>query len=275
MGATPMAQHYARGAVLDAGSRLSSDHGSRGRFKAPDGAPNIVLILLDDVGFGATSVTGGPVSAPALDRLAAEGLRYNEFHVNSPCSPTRAALLSGRNDHETGFGSVFSAGFPGYDFQWRKSAASIAEVLRRNGYSTSAFGKWHNTPQWEIMPVGPFDRWPTSLGFEYFYGFLGARIVSNAAVPPGDAKITVEFQPEDAEGATKILATTALPQTHSGVAKLFVNGHLAGEGRVAASRSYYQETLDIGADLGTAVSPSYASPFRFTGHIESVKLSQR
>jgi arylsulfatase len=141
--------------------------------QAPAGAPNIVLVLLDDVGFGATSVTGGPVNAPALDKLAAEGLRYNQFHVNSLCSPTRAALLSGRNDHETGFGSVASSGYPGYNFLWPKSAKSVAEVLRRNGYSTAAFGKWHNTPQWEISPVGPFDRWPTNLGFEYFYGFQG------------------------------------------------------------------------------------------------------
>jgi arylsulfatase len=144
-------------------------------ISAPEGAPNIVLILLDDVGFGATSVTGGPVAAPALDKLAAEGLRYNEFHVNSLCSPTRAALLSGRNDHETGFGTVtgWTAGFPGYTSIWPKSATSVAEVLRRNGYSTAAFGKWHNSPTWEVSPAGPFDRWPTSLGFEYFYGFQG------------------------------------------------------------------------------------------------------
>jgi arylsulfatase A-like enzyme len=145
------------------------------RTVARKGAPNVVLILLDDVGFGATSTFGGPVPTPALDLLAASGLRYNRFHVNSLCSPTRAALLSGRNDHEIGFGTVVegASGFPGYNSIWPKSAVSIAEVLRQSGYSTAAFGKWHNTPVWETNPAGPFDHWPTSLGFEYYYGFLG------------------------------------------------------------------------------------------------------
>jgi len=143
------------------------------QVKAPAGAPNILLVLLDDVGFGATSALGGPVKAPELDKLAAEGLRYNSFHVNSLCSPTRGALLSGRNDHEIGFGTVadLATGYPGYNSIWPRSAASIAEVLKDNGYSTAAFGKWHNTPVWEINPTGPFEHWPTSLGFEYFYGF--------------------------------------------------------------------------------------------------------
>ena len=143
---------------------------------APKGAPNVVLILLDDVGFGTASITGGPIVAPALERLAGEGLRYNEFHVNEMCSPTRASLLSGRNQHQVGFGNIAElvSGYPGYNSLWPKSAASIAEVLRLNGYSTAAFGKWHNTPISEISATGPFDRWPTSLGFEYFYGFQGA-----------------------------------------------------------------------------------------------------
>jgi arylsulfatase A-like enzyme len=141
---------------------------------APKGAPNVVLILLDDVGFSAASVFGGPVQTPALDQLAAQGLRYNRFHVSAQCSPTRASLLSGRNDHRVGFGAVGEGGFPGYNTIWPKEAAPIAEVLRQNGYSTAAVGKWHNTPMWEISPVGPFDRWPTGLGFEYFYGFMGA-----------------------------------------------------------------------------------------------------
>jgi arylsulfatase len=135
----------------------------------------VVLILLDDVGFGATATFGGPVPTPYLDQLAASGLRYNRFHVNSLCSPTRAALLSGRNDHEIGFGTVVegASGYPGYNSIWPKSAVSIAEVLKQNGYSTAAFGKWHNTPVWETNPAGPFDHWPTSLGFEYYYGFMG------------------------------------------------------------------------------------------------------
>jgi arylsulfatase len=137
-------------------------------------APNIVLVLLDDVGFGASAITGGPVNVPELEKLAQGGLRYNNFHVNALCSPTRAALLSGRNDHQLGFGTVTegSSGYPGYNSLWPKSASSIAEVLKDNGYSTAAFGKWHNTPTWEVGPAGPFTHWPTSLGFEYFYGFL-------------------------------------------------------------------------------------------------------
>jgi arylsulfatase len=142
--------------------------------KAKAGAPNVVLILLDDAGFGATSTFGGPAQTPELDRLAQSGLRYNAFHVNALCSPTRASLLSGRTNHQVGFGSVAdaAAGYPGYNGHWPRSAASLARVLRDNGYSTAAFGKWHNTPYDEISPVGPFDRWPNGLGFEYFYGFL-------------------------------------------------------------------------------------------------------
>lgn len=142
--------------------------------KAPAGAPNIILILVDDVGFSTTSTFGGPVSTPNFDKLAADGLRYNEFHVNALCSPSRAALLSGRNAHQIGFGTVadLAAGYPGYNTLWPRSSASIAEILKDNGYSTAAFGKWHNTPTWEISPAGPFDRWPTGLGFEYFYGFM-------------------------------------------------------------------------------------------------------
>jgi arylsulfatase len=141
--------------------------------KAPAGAPNIVLVLLDDVGYGSSSVFGGPVQTPGLEQLASQGLRYNSFHVNSLCSPTRAALLSGRNSHQLGFGTVIegATGYPGYNSIWPKNAVSVAEVLRQNGYSTAAFGKWHNTPAWEITETGPFDHWPTSLGFEYWYGF--------------------------------------------------------------------------------------------------------
>ncbi len=144
--------------------------------KAPPGAPNVVLILVDDVGFGTTSTFGGPIPTPVFDKLAAEGLKYNSFHVNSLCSPTRAALLTGRNNHQVGFGSIaeWSAPYPGFNTLLPKSSATIGEVLKENGYSTAAFGKWHNTPMWQVSPAGPFDRWPTSLGFEHFYGFLQA-----------------------------------------------------------------------------------------------------
>src|SRR5579863_2982732 len=144
--------------------------------QAPKGAPNVVIILIDDAGFAATELFGGPVATPELDQFAAEGLRYNNFNVTAICSPTRAALLTGRNHHVVGFGNITEApaGYPGYDAIWNKGTASVAEVLRENGYSTAAFGKWHNTPYWEISPIGPFDRWPTGLGFEYYYGFMAA-----------------------------------------------------------------------------------------------------
>jgi arylsulfatase len=143
--------------------------------RAPAGAPNVVVILLDDVGFSAASTFGGVAQTPTLQDLASQGIRYNQFHVTALCSPTRSALLTGRNHHEVGFGTVAdnSSGFPGYNSVWGKETVSVAEVLRQNGYSTAAFGKWHNTPGWEITPAGPYEHWPTRLGFEYFYGFMG------------------------------------------------------------------------------------------------------
>lgn len=145
--------------------------------QAPKGAPNVLVILLDDAGFAATSTFGGGARTPNLDRLAADGLRYNRFHTTAICSPTRAALLTGRNHHQVGFGNVteVSSGFPGYDTIWKRDTASIARILQLNGYSTAAFGKWHNTPKWEVTPAGPFERWPTRLGFDHFYGFMGGE----------------------------------------------------------------------------------------------------
>ena len=145
--------------------------------KAPEGAPNILLVLLDDVGYGAAGTFGGPAATPELDQLAKDGIRYDDFNTTAMCSQTRAALLTGRNHHQVGFGNLqdLPAGYPGYNTVWHADTASIAEVLRLNGYSTAAFGKWHNTPLWEESPVGPFDRWPTGLGFEYFYGFMGGE----------------------------------------------------------------------------------------------------
>jgi arylsulfatase len=145
--------------------------------QAPNGAPNILLVLVDDAGFGNPSTFGGASASPALERLAQEGLRYNRFHVTALCSPTRAALLSGRNHHAVGFGSIaeFCGGWPGYNATWPMSAASVAEILRNNGYSTAAFGKWHLTPDDQQGPAGPFNRWPSGLGFDYFWGFLGGE----------------------------------------------------------------------------------------------------
>jgi arylsulfatase A-like enzyme len=142
---------------------------------APKGAPNVLLILTDDTGFGAPSTFGGPVSTPALDRVAQDGLRYNNFHTTALCSPTRAALLTGRNHHSVGFGNIseFATGYPGYNSILPKSAGTIGNILVNNGYNTSWFGKNHLIPDWLESPDGPFDQWPGGLGFEYFYGFLG------------------------------------------------------------------------------------------------------
>jgi arylsulfatase len=148
-------------------------------LQAPAGAPNVLIVLLDDVGFGHASTFGGAVSTPTLDRLAKGGLRYNRFHTTALCSPTRAALLTGRNHHSVGTGVIIElgTGYPGYTGIVPNTAAGLPEVLRQNGYSTAAFGKWHNTPDNEISPAGPFDRWPTgkTWGFEYFYGFMNGE----------------------------------------------------------------------------------------------------
>jgi arylsulfatase len=145
--------------------------------RAPDGAPNVIVILLDDVGFGTCSTFGGPVPTPALDRIAREGLRFNQFHTTALCSPTRAALLTGRNHHTVHMGGITEGAlaFPGYDSVIPKEAATVAEILKQSGYSTAAIGKWHLIPPWEQTPTGPFDRWPVGLGFEHFYGFLGGE----------------------------------------------------------------------------------------------------
>jgi arylsulfatase A-like enzyme len=142
---------------------------------APKGAPNILLIMTDDTGFGASSTFGGPIPTPTLDRVAQQGLRYNNFHTTALCSPTRAALLTGRNHHSVGFGNIseFATGYPGYDSILPKSAATIGNILVDNGYDTSWFGKHHLIPDWQQSPSGPFDQWAGGLGFEYFYGFLG------------------------------------------------------------------------------------------------------
>ncbi|NYT23683.1 arylsulfatase [Alcaligenaceae bacterium] len=143
---------------------------------APANAPNVLIILTDDVGFGACSTFGGLIPTPTLDALASGGLRYNRFHTSAMCSPTRAALLTGRNPHAVAMGNIshFATGYDGYTSAMPKSAGMLAETLRQNGYSTAAMGKWHLTPEWEASSQGPFDRWPTGQGFEYFYGFLGA-----------------------------------------------------------------------------------------------------
>src|SRR5512144_2262453 len=149
----------------------------RFEVKAPANAPNVLIVLIDDMGFGQSSAFGGPIHMPNADRLAKGGLRYNQFHTTALCSPTRAALLSGRNHHVCNMGSVTetATAFPGQTGQRPNSVAPLAEMLRLNGFATAAFGKSHETAAWEVSPSGPTDRWPTRSGFDKFYGFLGGE----------------------------------------------------------------------------------------------------
>jgi arylsulfatase A-like enzyme len=149
----------------------------RFEVKAPPSAPNVVIVLIDDMGFGTAGTFGGPVAMPTLDKLAQEGLRYNNFHTTALCSPTRQALKTGRNHHTGNTGSIMEAAtaFPGNTGVLPNSVAPLAEMLRLNGYSTAAFGKWHETPSWEASISGPYARWPTLQGFDKFYGFIGGE----------------------------------------------------------------------------------------------------
>jgi arylsulfatase len=143
----------------------------------PKGAPNVLLIMTDDQGYGVSSTFGGVIPTPAMDRLAKMGLRYTQFHSTALCSPTRAALITGRNHHSVGFGIISeqSTGFPGYDSVIGPESATIGTILKMNGYATSWFGKNHNTPSYQYSAAGPFDQWPIGMGFDYFYGFMGGE----------------------------------------------------------------------------------------------------
>jgi hypothetical protein len=144
---------------------------------APKGAPNILLVLIDDAGYGATSTFGGPASTPTLDKLAKDGLRYTRFHTTALCSPTRAALLTGHNHHSAATGVIMElgTGFPGYTGIMPRSSVTIGQILQNNGYSTAWIGKNHNIPSNMLNNVGPFTHWPNHLGFDYFYGFNGGE----------------------------------------------------------------------------------------------------
>jgi arylsulfatase A-like enzyme len=169
----------------------------RWEVKAPKGAPNVVLILIDDMGFGVSEAFGGPVKTPNMDNLAANGLKYNRFHTTALCSPTRVALLTGYNHHSNNMGSIGETAttFPGNTSVRPQTITPMAEVLRQNGYNTAAFGKYHETPPWEISAVGPQDRWPTRSGFEKFYGFIGGE--TNQWAPLVYDGVTLVETPED------------------------------------------------------------------------------
>ena len=149
----------------------------RFEVKAPQGAPNVVIVLIDDIGFGSSSAFGGPINMPTLEKLAADGLKYNRFHTTALCSPTRTALLTGQNHHANNAGAIMelATAFPGNTGVRPKTITTLAEILRQNGYSTAAFGKYHETPPWEVSVSGPMDRWPTGSGFDKFYGFIGGE----------------------------------------------------------------------------------------------------
>jgi arylsulfatase A-like enzyme len=176
-GHLPIRRPPFQGVVNDTLDGSQPDWNHVAPIPAPEGAPNVLLVLTDDAGFGNPSGCGGPVRTPTLDRLAAGGLAYNRFHTTALCSPTRAALMTGRNHHSVGFGMVgeFSGPFPGYTAMLPKDCAPFPKTLQGNGYSTACFGKWHLTPDSQQGPAGPFDRWPNALGFDYFWGFLGGE----------------------------------------------------------------------------------------------------
>lgn len=173
--ALPIAEpNYPHATELDARNAKAPP---RFEVKAPPGAPNVIIFLIDDIGFGHPGTFGGQVPMPTLDRLANEGLRYNRFHTTALCSPTRTALLTGRNHHTNNAGAIMeiATAFPGNNGVRPQSVTPLAEILRQNGYSTAAFGKYHETAPWEVSVSGPFDRWPTRSGFDKFYGFIGGE----------------------------------------------------------------------------------------------------
>ncbi len=170
-------------------------------LRPPQGAPNVLIILLDDVGFGASSAFGGPCQTPTAEQLAAGGLRYNRFHTTALCAPTRQALLTGRNHHSVGMGTIteLATSAPGYTSIRPNTCAPLAETLKLNGYSTAQFGKCHEVPVWQTSPMGPFDAWPTGGGgMEYFYGFIGGETNQYyPAIYEGTTPLEPEKAPEE------------------------------------------------------------------------------
>src|ERR1041384_2682957 len=186
-------------------------------LRPPTGAPNVLIVLLDDVGFGASSAFGGPCQTPTAERLAKSGLRYNRFHTTALCSPTRAAMLSGRNHHAVGMGAIteVATSAPGYNSLRPNTCAPLAEILKLNGYSTAQFGKCHEVPVFEATPIGPFDHWPTGSGFEHFYGFIGGEC--NQYYPPlfeGTTPIEPQRTPEEGYHLMEDLADRTIAWIH-------------------------------------------------------------
>ena len=182
-------------------------------LRPPEGAPNVLIVLVDDAGFGSSSAFGGPCSTPTFERLAGRGLRYTRFHTTALCAPSRAALLTGRNHHSVGMGSVTetATSAPGQSSLRPNTKAPLPEVLKLNGYSTAQFGKCHEVPVWQTSPMGPFDMWPTGSGFEYFYGFIGGEDNQwNPALYEGTTPIEPPKTPEEGYHLTEDLADKAI-----------------------------------------------------------------
>ncbi len=183
-------------------------------LRPPPGAPNVLIMLLDDVGFGASSAFGGPVQTPHFEKLASQGLKYTRFHTTALCSPTRAALLSGRNHHSVGMGCIteIATSAPGYSSVRSNDKAPLAEILKLNGYSTAQFGKCHEVPVWQTSPLGPFDQWPTGGGgFEYFYGFIGGEANQYApALYEGTTPVEPKKTPDEGYHFTEDMTDKAM-----------------------------------------------------------------
>src|SRR3954467_10090407 len=182
-------------------------------LRPPAGAPDVRVVLLDDAGFGCASAFGGPCHTPTAERLAASGLKFTRFHTTALCSPTRAALLSGRNHHTVGMGGIteIATSAPGYNSMRPNTCAPLAEILKLNGYSTAQFGKCHEVPVFEATPIGPYDHWPTGSGFEHFYGFIGGE--NNQYYPAlydGITPIEPERTPDEGYHLTEDLADRAI-----------------------------------------------------------------
>jgi arylsulfatase A-like enzyme len=187
-------------------------------MRPPAGAPNVIIVLIDDAGFGASSAFGGPCDTPVAERLAANGLRYNRFHTTALCSPTRQALLTGRNHHAVGMGGIteIATSAPGYSSVRPNTAAPLAETLKLNGYSTAQFGKCHEVPVWETSPMGPFDRWPSpGGGFEYFYGFIGGEANQwYPAIYEGTTPVEPDKTPEEGYHLVSDMTDKAIKWMH-------------------------------------------------------------
>ena len=183
-------------------------------LRPPKGAPNVLVVLIDDCGFGATSAFGGPVPTPNAERLAKGGLKFNRFHTTALCSPTRQALLTGRNHHSVNMGGIceIATSAPGYSSVLPKNKAPLAMTLKLNGYSTAQFGKCHEVPVWETSPLGPFDQWPTGGGgFEYFYGFIGGETNQwYPAIYEGTTPIEPDKTPEEGYHFTEDMTNKAI-----------------------------------------------------------------